>query len=166
MAGFLADLLGEYRVRLERHRNRPFLRGAMAACALAAVADGAPSFSERIRVDQILDTLQSLKVFDPHDGVELFNRYSQAILDAPRAGRERAMKAVRAATTTPEKAELLIRICLAVAEAKGDKSLVDQIEIVMLCGLLGVEPNYAGLYTECSSESILATAPRPEPKDL
>ena len=46
-----------------------------------------------------------------------------------------------------ERAELLVRICLAVAEVGGEKKLVDQIEIVILCSLLGIEPRYAGLYT-------------------
>jgi len=147
MSGFLSSLLTDYRAQLERHRNRPFLRAAMAACAVAAVADGEVSFSERIRVDQILDTLEDLKVFDPHEAVDIFNEFTAGILDNPQAGRDRALEAVRAVTTEPERAELLVRICLAVAEAKGKKNLVDQIEIVMLCSRLGVEPTFAGLYT-------------------
>jgi tellurite resistance protein len=148
MAGFIDELLTSYRTQLERHRNRPMLRGAMAACALAAVADGAVTFSERMRVDQILETLDRLSVFDPHEGVALFNEYAEGILSAPKEGRERALDAVQAVTGEPETAGLLIRICLAIAEAKPQKTLVEQIEIVMLCSLLGVEPNDAGLYTD------------------
>ena len=162
MTGFLASLLADYRFGMERHRNRPFLRASMAACALAAVADGAPSFSERIRVDQILETLEELRIFDPHEGVNLFNEFSRSILDSPREGRTRAMEAVKAVTGDPETAELLIRMCLATAEAKGEKNLVDQIEIVMLCSLLGVEPNYAGLYTDNAPGDFLDGAAEPE----
>jgi len=46
-------------------------------------------------------------------------------------------------------------MCLAVAEAKGEKSLVDQIEIVILCSVLGVEPKDAGLYTDGAPENII-----------
>lgn len=147
MNGFLSSLLSDYRQQLDRHRNRPFLRATMAACALAAVADGEVSFSERIRVDQVLDTLEELKVFDPHEAVALFNEFSDAILANPQVGREQAMAAVEPIVTDAERAQLLVRICLAVAEAKGEKSLTDQIEIVILCSLIGVEPRFAGLYT-------------------
>jgi tellurite resistance protein len=119
----------------------------MAACALAAVADGEVSFGERIRVDQILDTLEELKVFDAHEAIDLFDDFTHAILAAPEEGRARAVAAVRQVTDDRERAELLVRICLAVAEVGGEKKLVDQIEIVILCSLLGIEPRYAGLYT-------------------
>ncbi len=154
MSGFLSSLLSDYRKQLDRHRNRPFLRGAMAGCALAAIADGEVTFSERIRVDQILGTLEELKIFDPHEAIDLFNEFSAAILENPQSGRARALEAVRAVTADPERAELVVRICLAVAEAKGEKNLIDQIEIVMLCSILGVEPSFAGLYT--SDADVLA----------
>ena len=147
MSGFLSSLLSDYGQQLERHRNRPFLRATMAACALAAVADGEVSFSERMRVDQIFATLEELKVFDPHEAVDLFNEYSRAILESPKSGHEQALAAVNSVTSDPERANLLVRICLAVTEAKGHKTLVDQIEVVLLCSLLGVEPEFAGLYT-------------------
>ncbi len=130
----------------------------MAACSLAAVADGEVSFSERMRIDQIQQTLKELKVFDPHEAVDLFNGYSAAILASPKRGRKKALKAVQAVTQDPDTAKLLVRICLAVAEAKGEKGLIDQIEIVMLCTILGVEPKFAGLYTDGSSDALIRDA--------
>ena len=50
------------------------LEAAMAACAMVSASEGQVSFADRIRVDQIMDTLTRLKVFDPHEGVDLFNR--------------------------------------------------------------------------------------------
>jgi hypothetical protein len=38
-----------------------------------------------------------------------------------------------------------VRICLAVADSAGDQSLSQRIEAVMLCDLLGVDPERAGL---------------------
>lgn len=159
MPGFLEGLLSEYHDMLERHRNRPMLRAAMAACALAAAADGEVTFGERIRVDQILSTLGTLKVFDPHEGVGLFNEFTEAIFESPRDGRERALEAVRAVTANAETAGLLVRMCLAVVEAKGEKSLVEEIEIVMLCGVLGVEPARVGLYSEVPSADTSVIQP-------
>ena len=124
----------------------------MAACALAACAGGEATFSQRIRVDQILETLERLRVFDPHEGVEIFNAFAQGILDSPRLGQQAAEDALQPYTEDPETASLLVRICLAVAEAGGDKSLSQHIQAVMLCGLLGVEPGPLGLYPETHGE--------------
>ena len=86
MTGILADLVDRYQEHLERLKNRAFLRATMAACALVAVADGRVTFSERVRVDQILETLEALRIFDPHEGVNLFNEFVDAIRAHPRDG--------------------------------------------------------------------------------
>ncbi len=155
MPGFLSSLIGDYQAQMERHRNRPFLQATMAACALVAVADGEVSFNERIRVDQILDALEALKVFDPHEAVDIFNGYTEDILKSPRDGRERAMAALKAVVDDREKATLLMRIFLAICEAGGGKSLVKQIEVVMLCGIIGIEPKDCGLYIDGSPQDLL-----------
>lgn len=146
MAGFLQSLLADYQQLLERHQNRPFLNAAMAACALMSSSGGEITFSQRIRVDQILETLEKLQIFDPHEGVDLFNDYTRDILQNPREGHERALAAVRRFTADKDTAGLLIRICMAVAQADGEKKLSQQIEIVMLCSLLQVEPEDTDLY--------------------
>lgn len=146
MTSFLTSLLDDYELRIERYRRRPFLRASMAACALAASADGAPTLSERIRVDQILETLESLKIFDPHEGVDLFNEYSDAILESPRAGHDKALDAVRAVTDDPDAAALLVRMCLAVAQAKGETSPLDKVEIAAVCEALGLDAGIVGAY--------------------
>jgi len=159
MTGILQTLLDDYRALLERLRGRAFLDAAMAACALAACARGEVTFSQRIRVDQILDTLERLQVYDPHDGVDRFNHFSSAILDSSREGHEKAHAALRPFVHDPESAGLLVRICLAVAEAGGEKTLSQEIEVVMLCGLLGVDPVPAGLYTDRASGGRADRAP-------
>ena len=154
MAGLLRTLLTDYQKELERHRNRPFLRATMAACALVATADGEVTFGERIRVDQILETLEALKVFDPHEGVNLFNEFTENTLADPKQGRDDAIRAVQAVAGKPDTADLLIRICLAISAAEGERSLVTQIEIVMLCDLLEVDPKDRGLYIDESSAPL------------
>lgn len=168
MSGFLATLIDTYQELLERQRRRPFLRASMAACATIAIADGEVSFPERVRVDQVLETLEALRVFDPHEGVELFNEFVEAIRRNPRQGREEAMEAMLEVAGEPGAAELLIRVCCAISEADGEKHLTDQIEIVSLCAQLGVEPRDLGLYVEESPEAVLdvpAAEPRQAPRE-
>jgi len=117
----------------------------MAACALVATADGEVSFAERVRVDQILSTLDALKVFDPHEGIDIFNEYTDAILANPAEGHEAAFQAMAEVAQDPENGALMVRICCAVSEANGDKSLPDQIEITSICSRLGLDPGNCGI---------------------
>ena len=50
----------------------------MAACAMVSAAEGQLSFTDRIRIDQILETLTRLKVFEPARR----GRYFQPAYDA------------------------------------------------------------------------------------
>ena len=148
MTRFLNHLTKLYQEQVERYRNRPFLKAAMAACALVAVADGKVSFSQRMRVDQILETLDKLKVYDPHEGVDLFNDFVDQILASPKRGHAKALEAIRSIPEKKNGARMLIRLCLAVSEKNGKISLVEQVEIVSLCNLLGIDPKEVNLYTE------------------
>ena len=122
MAGFLQSLTEQYREQVSRHKNLPFLKATMASCAVVATADGKLSYTERVRVDQILATLEQLQVFDPHEGVDLFLEFAEHILMAPKDGHERALEALDWVKDEPETAKLIIRICLAVAESNGDNN--------------------------------------------
>jgi len=148
MIGILDDLKKFFQGRSEKEQNRPFLEAAMAACAMVSISEGQVSFADRIRVDQIMETLTQLKVFDPHEGVDLFNHYADGILASPQEGREVALKIIKTVTSDPETAEVLIDLCLAVSLSDGVTSLIEHIEIVSLCGLIGVDPDKIGLDTK------------------
>ena len=156
MAGILATLTDAFQDSLERQRKRPFLEGVMAACALVATTDGEVSFAEEVRVDQILQTLDQLKIFDPHVGVDLFKDYTDAILANPASGHDAAMAKVAEVARDPACGALLIRVCLAISEADGEISLADQIEIVSICSRFGINPDDCGLYIEKPVDELLA----------
>ena len=148
MPGMLDNLAHFFQARSEKEKNRPFLEAAMAACAMVSASEGQVSFADRIRVDQIMETLTRLKVFDPHEGAHLFSHYTDGILKSPQAGRDAALRKIKRVAADPETAELLIDLCLAVSLSDGITSLVEHIEIVSLCGLIGVDPDKIGLNTE------------------
>ncbi len=153
--GFLATLKKNHQLQMERNHNRPFLKGVMAACALIAIADREVSFGERVRIDQILETLDVLKIFDPHEGVDLFNDIIDDIRESPEKGRNRAYEALKAVAVDDETKKLILRICLAVSAADGNNQIVDEIEIVSLCSRLGIDPKDCGLYVDKSKEEFL-----------
>ena len=154
MSGIISQFISQYHASSEKRHNRPFLEAAMAACATVAASEGEVTFSERIRVDQIMETLEKFKIFDPHEGVNLFNQYSDKIIESPKQGHEQALSVIKAQATDSETAELLIRLCLAVSQSDGKTSLVEHIEIVTLCGLIDVDPDKIGLDTQQLFENI------------
>lgn len=159
MSGVIASLTGIFQERLERQRNRPFLEGVMAACALVATTDGKVSLAEQVRVDQVLETLDQLSVFDPHVGVDIFRDYTDAILENPERGHEDALEAIAKIATNPEIGALLLRVCIAVSEADGELSLADQIEIVSICTRFGIDPAECGLYIDKPINEFLVNKP-------
>ena len=148
MSGILDNLKRFFQSRSEKEQNRPFLEAAMAACAMVSASEGQVSFADRIRVDEIMETLTQLKVFDPHEGVDIFNKHAARILESPQEGRAEALEKIKAVAADPETAEILVDRCLAVSLSNGVTSLVEHIEIVSLCGLIGVDPGKIGLDTE------------------
>lgn len=160
MSGVIASLTGIFQERLERQKNRPFLEGVMAACALVATTDGKVSLAEQVRVDQVLQTLDQLRVFDPHVGVDIFKDYTDAILENPERGHEDALEAIARIANNPETGALLLRICIAVSEADGEVSLADQIEIVSISTRFGIDPADCGLYIDKPISEFLESNPK------
>ena len=138
MTSILERLKDNIRTQAARHKNRGFLEATMAAAALVSYADGEVSLSERVRVDQILERLDQLKIYDPHLGVDLFNEVVDALTDAPAEGREMALARIKPVAKDPEAAYLMVRICCAISEADGDFSPAEKRTIEAICGALGI----------------------------
>ncbi len=149
MSSMLTDLIRGYQEELQRHRHRPFLRAAMAGCALVSTAEGAVSLGHRVRVDEILETLDALRLFDPHEGIDLFDEFVEGIRLHAETGHARALAAVDGEVAEePEKARLLVRICAAVSAQGGPVRPSERREIRALCARYGLEAQHCGLGTE------------------
>lgn len=130
---------------MKRYKNRRFLKGAMAASALVAKSDGVVTFSERSHIDQILEVVDALKIYDPHEAIDLFNRYLDEIGENPSDGKSRLRKIVREAVDAPKDAQLLAKICVAIGRADGKLPQEERDEIEALCGMLQIDTNNIGL---------------------
>jgi len=123
----------------ERLKHRKFMEASMATAALVATADGTVSFSERIAVDQILENVDALKIFDPHEAVDRFNHFVEAIQDNSAAGSAAALKAIEPEVGDSEAADLIMRIGCAISRADGDFSESEVIQIQAIADVLGIE---------------------------
>jgi tellurite resistance protein len=139
MANIFRAARGAMYVKLERHRNRPFLEAMMAAAALLALADSEVKLSERLALDFILDNVKELKMFDVHKAVNLFRDYGQAIEKDFNTGKAKVFQAVAKFAGDEDKGSLLIRACILIAKADGDFSEPEQKVVDELCRLLSLD---------------------------
>jgi len=126
------------RLEIVRHRQRPFLEAAMAVCAFVATADGAVSFSERARMDVVLEGVSRLALFDPHDGVELFNAQVEAFGRDAAATQAEVLEMARRGAADSAASELLVRIAVAIGHADGAYSTEERVAVRRLCSALGL----------------------------
>ena len=129
----------------EKLKHRKFMEASMATAALVATADGTVSFSERVAVDQILENVDALKIFDPHEAIDRFNHFVEAIQENSAAGSTAALKAIEPEVGDQEAADLIMRIGCAISRADGDFSEVEVTQIQAIADVLGIEmPDLSG----------------------
>lgn len=110
-----------FRLELNRHKQRPFLEAVGAACALVATADGEVSFSERTRLDSVIENLSQLRLFDPHEVVDAFDEHVARLAD-DEDGVAAMLEVIRAGTRQDGAADLLLRISAVMSLADGRDS--------------------------------------------
>ncbi len=110
----------------------------MACCALVAIADGEVSLSERSRIDQILEAIDRLRIFDVHEAINLFNDHVDAIRANAEKGRGRALRAVGEMGNNPGDAVAMVKIALAVSLADGEFLDSERAQCEAICKTLGL----------------------------
>ncbi|MEE9246688.1 MAG: TerB family tellurite resistance protein [Gemmatimonadota bacterium] len=123
--------------RIAQHRNRDFLKAAMAAGALAAQADGAVTLSERYRIDDILARLERLRIYDPHKAVQILDGFLTELRDNAEAAERVLLGKLRRIAEDREAAELVVRIALSVSESDGRFSAPERARFEEICAVLG-----------------------------
>jgi len=69
------NLIEKLKTEVERYQNKGFLKAAMAVCALTALSEGKVSLSGRYRIDAIVETMERLRIYDPHKAVEILDDF-------------------------------------------------------------------------------------------
>lgn len=136
MSGILRDALNAIALEFERFRNRPFLEAVMAAAALVATADGAVKLAELATLDEVLETVRALRVYDPHRAVDIYRDYAIEMQEDPKPARERALKAIARVADEPEAAQILIRIALAIARSDDEPGDAEREMLGTICDTL------------------------------
>ena len=135
--GMLDDLQG----RIQRHRDRDFLKAAMAASALAAYADGTVSLSERYGIDDLLANLKRLCLHDPRKAVQILDAYIRELKENTEAAEAVLNGKLKRIARDPEAAQLVAGIALAISYADGQFNYAEKMQFDAICEILNVEPD-------------------------
>lgn len=142
-------MLERFRLELQRHKQRPFLEAVAAACAMVATADGEVSFSERARLDAVIESLSQLSLFDPHEVVDAFDE-DVTKLAGGEDGIASLLKLIAAGTKAEGAADLLLRISVAMSladdhESADERRLIDEISATLKLPKSAVDEAYAAI---------------------
>ncbi len=145
MVGFFKFAKEALAAELNKFRNRQFLDATMAASALVSMADGDVNITELNILDQALETIQELNIYDAHDAMDLYRDYLDELRDDPGATRDNIMQAVGKVREDQHAALLLIRVCVAIGKADEDFSEPEKAVIMELCQRLALDSGELGL---------------------
>jgi tellurite resistance protein TerB len=145
MVGFFKFAREALAAELDKVRNRQFLDATMAASALVSMADGDANITELNILDQALETIQELKIYDPHDAMNLYRDYIDGLRDDSGATRDKIMQAVGKIQEDQHAARLLIQVCVAIGKADEDFSEPEKAVITELCQKLALDYDELGL---------------------
>ncbi len=140
MTQILSNITDLLNIQIVQHRNKPFLKAAMAACALVAIANGKVSLYQRMKIDQIMETHERLTMFDPHDGMDLFNEYSERLQKDTELTRQHLCETIKAVIDCEETANCLIQLSQTLLQ-NNNLASKEQMVINSLCDLSGAHHN-------------------------
>jgi len=135
------SILEKLRSDTARHWDKPFLKASMAVCALTTLADGEISLTERYRVDAILETMDRLKVHNPHKAVEVLNEYIADLRTEPEKAEEVLQGKIARHAGDYKSARTLLRIAYLIIAADDDITADERAAFDKICATLNVDPD-------------------------
>ena len=117
----------------------------MAASAHIAMADGEVKFSELSALDDLLESVGELQIYDPHVAVDLCRGYVEAITADVETGKAKALEAVGRIAGDDEAARLVVQMCLVISHSDGEFSESEVDAVRDLCAALWLDPGDIGL---------------------
>jgi tellurite resistance protein len=145
MTGFFRQARKALATEIEKFQNRNFLEATMAASALVALADGDVNLAELNIIDQALDTIRELRIYDPHEAVDIYRDYMDGLKASPAKARIEILEEVAKIADDPRAARLLVRVCVAIVKADDDITEKEKAVIGDLCDTLRLNPGEVGL---------------------
>ena len=122
--------------RIQKRHDRDFLKAAMAASALTAYADGTVSYTERHKVEDILDSLRWLLDQDAGKAFETFETFVKALEDSTSVAEKVLLGKLKRLAADRDAAELVAYVALEVIHADDHFSHAERLQFQQICEIL------------------------------
>ena len=132
------DVTQSMNSELKKFRSKDLLQANLAGSTIIAYADGEVSASEKQKLMGYVRNSEQLSVFDTDKVIESFNQYlTRFEFDATIASGE-ALQKIAVFKGKPE-AHLIVRVCLAIANADGKFDSTEQQALDQICRSLDLD---------------------------
>ena len=123
---------------LKKFRSKELLQAIVAGSTMIACSDGQVSSAEKQKLMGYVRNSEQLSVFDADKVIEAFNQHlSRFEFDATIASGE-ALQKISVFKGKPE-AHLIVRVCLAIANADGNLASTEQQALEQICRALDLD---------------------------
>jgi tellurite resistance protein len=133
-----ASILNSWTRKAAKRRNRPFLEASMAAAALVSMADDDVRLSEQVALDEVLERIDKLQVFEPHTAIDLHRHFADQIQADALAGRKQALEAVAHFEGDQNDRLVVLYVAAVIARADLDLSETEEVALAQICECLGL----------------------------
>jgi tellurite resistance protein TerB len=142
---WLKTQLDNAETELKKFKNKELMQAIVAACAVVAYADGNASSAEKQKMLGFIKQSEALKVFNTDEVIASFSNYVSKFEFDQNIGFGEAMSAVTKLANKPEQAQLLIRVCIAIASSDGHFDREETSAVIQMCKALNLNPESFGL---------------------
>ena len=125
---------------LKKFRSKELLQAIVAGSTMIAYADGVVSAEEKQKLLGFVRSSEQLSVFESDKVIETFNQYLTRFDFDATIGTGEALQKIGAFKGKPE-AELIVRVCLAIAKADGNIDAKERQALGQICQSLGLDIN-------------------------
>ncbi|MEE4379078.1 MAG: tellurite resistance TerB family protein [Candidatus Competibacteraceae bacterium] len=119
-------------------RNKSFMEGVVAGCALVAYADGVVKPEEKQKMMGFLRTSEALSVFSTDEVINTFEKFAKNFDFDLAVGEANALQAVGKLKSKESEARLMVRVCCAIGAADGDFDESEKAAVRKVCQELGL----------------------------
>ncbi|CAN5374058.1 tellurite resistance TerB family protein [soil metagenome] len=125
---------------LKKFRSKELLQAIVAGSTMIAYADGVVTAEEKQKLLGFVRTSEQLSVFESDKVIESFTQYLARFDFDPTIGAGEALQKIALFKGKPE-AQLIVRVCLAIAKADGTIDATEQQALGQICQSLGLDIN-------------------------
>ena len=134
------EVSSSLKTEVTKFRNKTFLEGVVAGCALVAYADGTVKPEEKQKMMGFLQSSDVLSVFEVTDVIAMFEKYAKGFEFDSKIGEANALQAVGNLKSKETEARLMVRVCCAIGAADGNFDDDEKASVRKICGELGLNP--------------------------